>query len=63
MVVLMALVHACAPVHLRMFSLIAFGRMLVAACLTMTVHVVQLSMVRHIEPESVPGFPRLFDFA
>lgn len=62
MVVLMAAGHACAPPHLRMFSLIAFGWMLVAACLTMTVHVVQLTMVRHIEPESVPGFARLFDF-
>ncbi|MCW2721307.1 hypothetical protein [Pseudonocardia sp.] len=63
MVVLMAAVHACAPVHLRMFGLVAFGWMLVAACLTMTVHVVQLVMVRRIEPESVPGFARLFDFA
>jgi hypothetical protein len=63
MVVLMAAAHACAPVHLRMFSLIAFGWMLVAACLTMTVHVVQLVMVRRVEPESVPGFARLFDFA
>ena len=40
MVLLMAAVHACAPAHLRMFSLVAFGWMLVAACLTMTVHVV-----------------------
>ncbi len=63
MVVLMAAVHACAPVRLRMFGLVAFGWMLVAACLTMTVHVVQLVMVRRIEPESVPGFARLFDFA
>jgi hypothetical protein len=42
MVVLMAAVHACAPAHLRMFGLIAFGWMLVAAGLTMTVHVVEL---------------------
>jgi hypothetical protein len=63
MVVLMAAVHACAPVHLRMFSMIAFGWMLVAACLTMTVHVVELVVARRIDPDAVPGFARLFDFA
>jgi hypothetical protein len=63
MVVLMAALHACAPVHLRMFSMIAFGWMLVAACLTMTVHVVELVVVRRIDPGAVPGFARLFDFA
>jgi hypothetical protein len=63
MVVLMAAVHACAPAHLRMFSLIAFGWMLMAACLTMTVHVVELVVARRVEPEAVPGFARLFDFA
>jgi hypothetical protein len=63
MVVLMAAVHACTPVHLRMFSLIAFGWMLVTACLTMTVHVVQLVVARRIDPDSVPGFARLFEFA
>ena len=63
MVVLMAAVHACAPVHLRMFSMIAFGWMLVAACLTMTVHVVELVVARRVDPGAVPGFARLFDFA
>jgi len=63
MVVLMAAVHACAPVHLRLYSLLAFGWMLVAACLTMTVHVVELVVARRIEPAAVPGYDRLFDFA
>ena len=63
MVLLMAAVHACAPAHLRMFSLVAFGWMLVAACLTMTVHVVELVVARRVEPEAVGGFARLFDFA
>lgn len=63
MVVLMAAVHACAPVHLRMVSMIAFAWMLVAACLTMTVHVVELVVARRIDPGAVPGFARLFDFA
>jgi hypothetical protein len=43
MVVLVAAVHACAPVHLRMFSLIAFGWMLVAACLTIPITCLALS--------------------
>jgi hypothetical protein len=63
MVVLMAAVHVCAPVHLRLFSLVAFGWMLVAACLTMTVHVVELVVARRVDPGAVPGFARLFDFA
>src|SRR6476660_9975628 len=63
MVVLMAAVHACAPVRLRLFSLLAFGWMLVAACLTMTVHVVELVVARRVDPGAVPGFARLFDFA
>jgi hypothetical protein len=63
MVVLMAAVHACAPVRLRMFGMIAFGWMLVAACLTMTVHVVELVVARRIDPGAIPGFARLFDFA
>jgi hypothetical protein len=62
MVVLMAAVHACAPVQLRMFGLIAFGWMLVAAGLTMTVHVVELVVARRVEPGAVSGFARLFDF-
>lgn len=63
MVVLMAAVHACAPVRLRIFSLLAFGWMLVAACLTMTVHVVELVVARRVDHAAVPGFERLFDFA
>jgi hypothetical protein len=63
MVVLMAAVHACAPAQLRMFGMIAFGWMLVAACLTMTVHVVELVVARRVDPGAVPGFARLFDFA
>jgi hypothetical protein len=62
MVVLMAAVHACAPAHLRMFGLIAFGWMLVAAGLTMTVHVVELVVARRVEPAAVSGFARLFGF-
>ncbi len=63
MVTLMAVVHVCAPVRRRLFGLTAFGWMLLAGGLTMMVHVVELTVARRIDPASVPGFPRLFDFA
>lgn len=63
MVMLMAVIHTCAPVRARLFSLTALGWMLLAAGLTMMVHFVELTVVRRIDPASVPGFPRLFDFA
>ena len=63
MVMLLAVVHVCAPPHRRLFSLTAFGWMLLAAGLTMMVHLVELTVARRVDPASVPGFPRLFDFA
>ncbi|MDT7700292.1 MAG: hypothetical protein QOJ30_2617 [Pseudonocardiales bacterium] len=63
MVVLMAVICVNAPVRVRLFGLMAFGWMLVAACLTMTVHVVELTVARRVDPSAIPGFPRLFDFA
>jgi hypothetical protein len=62
MVTLMVAVHACAPPDARTFSLTALGWMLVATALTMTVHLVELTVVRRIDPSTVPGFRRLFDF-
>jgi hypothetical protein len=62
MVTLMVAVHACAPPRARGFSLTALGWMLVVASLTMTVHFIELTVVRRIEPGAVPGFPRLFGF-
>lgn len=63
MVVLMAAVHACAPAHLRLYSLLAFGWMLVTACLTMMVHVVGLVVARRIDPAEMSGYDRLFGYA
>jgi hypothetical protein len=62
MVTLMIAVHACAPVRLRAFSLSALGWMLLLAGVTMTVHFVELTFVRRINPAEVPGFDRLLDF-
>jgi hypothetical protein len=62
MVTLMIAVHACAPVRLRAFSLTALGWMLLLAGVTMTVHFVELTFVRRINPAEVPGFDRLLNF-
>ncbi len=62
MVTLMIAVHACAPARLRALSLTALGWMLILAALTMTVHFVELTFVRRINPAEVPGFDRLLDF-
>jgi hypothetical protein len=62
MVMLMVAVHTCAPLRTRTFSMTALGWMLIVAALTMTVHFVELTVVRHIQPDTVPGFARLFDF-
>jgi hypothetical protein len=62
MVTLMIAVHACAPARLRSFSLAAVGWMLILAGITMTVHLVELTFVRRINPADVPGFDRLLDF-
>jgi hypothetical protein len=62
MVTLMIAVHACAPVRFRALSLAALGWMLMLAGVTMTVHFVELTFVRRINPADVPGFDRLLDF-
>ena len=62
MVTLMIAVHACAALRLRAFSLTALGWMLMLAGVTMTVHFVELTFVRRINPAEVPGFDRLLDF-
>ncbi|MCW2573339.1 MAG: hypothetical protein JWO88_3397 [Frankiales bacterium] len=62
MVTLMIAVHTCAPVRVHAFSLAALGWMLILAGMTMTVHFVELTFVRRINPAEVPGFDRLLNF-
>jgi len=62
MVTLIIAVHACAPVRLRALSLTAVGWMMMLAALTMTVHFVELTFVRRINPAELPGFDRLLNF-
>ena len=60
LVMLMVAIHACAPRRARTFSTTALGWMLATAALTITVHFVQLTVARRIDPSTVPGFDRLF---
>jgi hypothetical protein len=62
MVTLMVAIHACAPPRARIVGLTALGWMLVVAALTMTVHFVELTVARQIQPAAVPGFARIFGF-
>ena len=60
LVMLMVAIHACAPAHARTFSMTTLGWMLGMAALTMSVHIIQLTVARRIDPSTVPGFDRLF---
>jgi hypothetical protein len=62
LVTLVLAVHACAPDRAKSFTLVALGWMLAAAASTTTVHVVELSVARHVDPDSFPGYARIFDF-
>ena len=62
MVALMLAIHACAPNGAKSFTQVALGWMLAAAALTTTVHLVELSVARHVDPDSFPGYARIFDF-
>ena len=62
LVALMLALHACAPRQARSFTLVALGWMLAAAALTTTVHFVELTVARHVDPASFPGYARIFDF-
>jgi hypothetical protein len=62
MVALMLAIHACAPVRAKPFTQVALGWMLAAAAFTTTVHFVELTVARHINHATFPGYARVFDF-
>ena len=62
MVALMAAIHAGAPAERGTLSLVAYGWMLLAAGLTMTVHGLELTLGRHAPGPPTPGVPPLFGF-
>jgi hypothetical protein len=63
MVALMLAIHHCAPPQAKPFTQVALGWMLAAACFTTVVHFVELTVARHIDPSTFPGYARIFDFA
>ncbi|HZM56376.1 MAG TPA: hypothetical protein VFC03_15250 [Acidimicrobiales bacterium] len=60
LVLLMVIVHQCAPERTRIYSMSAVGWMLLLAGFTMTVHVVELTAVRRLSATAIPGSAYLF---
>ena len=60
MVCLMLAIHQCAPKQAKPFTLVALGWMLAAAAFTIVVHFVGLTVARHIDPATFPGYARIF---
>ncbi|HTP14735.1 MAG TPA: hypothetical protein VMK13_02735 [Streptosporangiaceae bacterium] len=62
LVLLAVVIHACAPEGTKTYSMTALGWILLAAGFTMTVHLVQLTVVRRIDPSAIHGFQYLFNW-
>ena len=60
MVCLMLAIHRCAPKQAKPFTQVALGWMLTAAAFTTVVHFVQLTVARHIDSATFPGYARIF---
>ena len=60
MVCLMLAIHQCAPKQAKPFTQVALGWMLAAAAFTIVVHFVELTVARHIDPATFPGYARIF---
>lgn len=60
MVCLMLAIHQCAPKQAKPFTLVALGWMLAAAAFTTVVHFVGLTVARHIDAATFPGYARIF---
>jgi len=62
MVMLMVVIHRCAPPRAKAYTVAALGWMLAAATTTMAVHFVELTVARNISHAAVPGYDRIFGF-
>jgi hypothetical protein len=62
LVLLAVVIHACAPEGTKTYSTTALGWMLLVAGFTMTVHLVQLTVVRRIDSGAIHGFQYLFNW-
>lgn len=60
LVVLMAAIHVCAPKNVEVFSLTAFGWILLLAGFTIAVHFVNLTLLKQLEPSKRIEFARFF---
>ena len=60
LVLLMVVVHECAPARARIYSGTAVCWMMLTAGFTMTVHLVLLMGARRIDPASLQGFQNFF---
>jgi hypothetical protein len=60
MVCLMLAVDQCAPKQAKPFTQVALGWMLAAGAFTTVVHFVQLTVARHIDSATFPGYARIF---
>ena len=60
MVCLMLAIHQRAPKQAKPFTQVALGWMLAAAACTTVVHFVLLTVARHIDPATFPGYARIF---
>jgi hypothetical protein len=63
MVTLMLAIHHGAPPAAKPFTQVALGWMLAAAGFTTVVHFVELTVARHIDQSTFPGYARIFGFA
>ena len=62
LVLLAVVIHSCAPEGAKTYSMTALGWMLLLAGFTMTVHLVQLTVVRRVDPNAIHGFQYLFNW-
>jgi hypothetical protein len=60
LIVLLATIHACAPRNVKVFSLTAFGWVLLLAGFTIAVHFVNLTLLKQLEPSERIEFARFF---
>jgi hypothetical protein len=60
LVCLMLAIHQSAPKQAKPFTQVALGWMLTAAAFTTVVHFVQLTVARHIDSATFPGYARIF---
>lgn len=62
LVLLTVVIRACAPKGTETYAITALGWMLLLAGFTMAVHLVQLTVVRRVDPSAIQGFQYLVNW-